>query len=76
MSDKSKEIAEFFANPDWCINKDTPDYINDYFNETWGVNAPVEPNLTPIFHMGVCVGTSQDLKDGKIDPTDHSAWKP
>jgi len=76
MSDKKQEIADFFANPNWHIDANTPDHINDYFNKTWGCEAPVEPDLTPIFHGGVLIGSRQDLKDGLIDPTDRDKWKP
>lgn len=76
MTNVLKQIDDFFANPNWCIDKDTPDHINDHFNNTWGVNAPTEPDNTPIFHGGAIVGTRQGLIDGKIDPTDQSAWKP
>jgi len=76
MANKKQEINDFFANPNWCIDSSTPDYINDYFNKTWGADSPTKPDLTPIFHGGVLIGSRQDLIDGKIDPTDQSAWKP
>lgn len=39
-------------------------------------SKPLDPNYdyTPIFWGGMYVGTRQDLKDGKIDPTDRNAW--
>jgi len=73
---KKQEIADFFANDNWSINESTPEHISNHFDNTWGANSLVEPNLTPVFHMGMCVGTTQDIIDGKIDPTDSSAWKP
>lgn len=76
MANKLQEIAEFFAQDGWCIDDSTPDHINDHFNNTWGCDAPKQPDTTPIFHGGVCIGSRQDLADGKIDPTDRSAWKP
>ena len=72
---KRKEIEKFFANPDWCIDSSTPQYIKDHFDKTWGADAPSEPDNTLIFHGGVCVGTRQDLAEGKIDPLDRDSWK-
>ena len=39
---------------------------------------PKDPNYdyTPVFHMGQVVGCVQDIKDGKLDPTDNDTWKP
>jgi len=77
MSKLLKEIADFFAKPGWVIDNTTPQHIVDHFDNTWGVNAPRETvDNTPIFHGGVCIGSRQDLIDGKIDPTDRDAWKP
>ena len=76
MSDKQQEISEFFAQDNWVIDETTPEHINDHFNKTWGVDAPVEPDLTPVFWNGMLVGSREDLKDGTIDPMDSSAWKP
>ena len=74
---KLKEILDFFAKSFWTIDESTPDYIKDYFNRTWGKDAPSGgPDTTPIFHKGIYTGTRQDIIDGNLDPTDESAWKP
>jgi len=75
---KQQEIDAFFAQDGWCIDDTTPKHIEDAFYAKHYVDpdAPAEPDLTPIFHGGVCVGSRQDLKDGTIDPTDRDAWKP
>ncbi len=73
---RKKEIADFFANPNWCIDSSTPDYISDHFNKTWGCESPSKPDLTPVTWNGMIVGTRQDLIEGRIDPTDRDAWKP
>ena len=40
-------------------------------------SKPLDPNYdyTPVFWNGMLVGTKQDIIDGKIDPTDRSAWR-
>ena len=69
---QQQKIDTFFSKSDWSIDAKTPKYINDYFNKNMGVDKPVGPDLTPIFHGGALIGTQQDLIDGKIDPTDRS----
>jgi len=76
---QQQEIKDFYAKPNWCVDDSTPQHIQDAFVDQdfySDPNAPKKPDMTPIFHGGVLIGTRQDIIDGKIDPTDRDAWKP